>query len=198
MLRPSHPPYLRFQARIYAAAGDPRRALAIYDKLLEKTPKAYPLHLERTRILCRFRVTKKCLAGAKKLLSMRVSAEAYVFEGQALVQKRRAARAIRSFRKAVALDPNHAYAQFMLGRTQYDEARFRKAISSLRRCLDLAEEGVPFWPDIHYFLGMAYGKVESKRLARKHLQAYLKTKGNPENQETAIQRKTASDALKRL
>jgi predicted Zn-dependent protease len=197
-LGPKSRDYLLYQARILARTGNAAQAVEILTALLRKHPKDLQVLQERTRIYCQHRDTRHCLKGAKRLVALGAKREGYLLQGQAHLQRRRPAQAIRAFRKATLIDRHDGWAAFLLGRTLYDEEQYRRAITELQRSLNLTDKGQPCWPDIHYLLGMSYASKGSRRLAEKHLRRYLSTQGNPNNPETAVQKKTASETLKRL
>jgi predicted Zn-dependent protease len=196
-IKPKERGHRMIEARVAAESGDARQALQLYDALLGERPSDLEVLSAKARILCRFRDTKRCITVAQELIRKQPTPEAFLLEGQGHLQERNPAQAMRSFRRAIALDRGHAEAHFMLGRTLFDENSFTAAIGSLRQSLDLAEESSPWWPDLHYFLGMSYLRSKSARLGITHLNRYLSTKGNPENPETSAQKKAAQDAIKR-
>jgi tetratricopeptide (TPR) repeat protein len=195
---PGNLSYLVIKARISETRGRVNDALSIYEDLLVKHPKQRRIILFRAQLLCRNRITKRCLKAAQAILRLWDAPEGYLLQGLGYLQKRKPGKAMRAFKKAIAKKKNYAEAHFLLGRTSYDDASYRKALTSLIRCMELAEENAPWWPDIHYFLGMSYFKVRNKRMAQKHLKKYLTTKGNPKNVETGEQQRTAKSTLKKL
>ena len=190
--------YLVIKARISEASGRTKDALAIYEDLLKAKPKKRRIMLLRARLLCRNRITKRCMTAARAIQKQWGDPEGYLLQGLGLLQLRKPSKAMRAFRKAIGKKKHYAEAHFLLGRTQYYDAVYRKALASLIRCLDLADETARWWPDVHYFLGMSYVKVRNKRMAKKHLQRYLSTKGNPDNLETSEQQRTAKATVKKL
>jgi tetratricopeptide (TPR) repeat protein len=190
--------YRVIQARIAEASGNPKDALAIYEDLLAGKTREREISRLRARLLCLSRITKRCLAAANEILKRFGDPEGYLLQGLAHLQLRKPARAVSAFRKAIAKKKGYAEAHFLLGRTLYHDAAYRKALSSLIRCSELADETARFWPDVHYLLGMSYFKVGNKRLARTHLTKYLSTPGNPDNVETGEQQRTAKDSLRKL
>ena len=195
---PKKQAYLVIRARIAEASGHPKEALTIYENLLEKQPNQPQIALLRARLLCRNRITKRCLKAAKAVLKRWGVAEGHLLMGLAQLQQRKSGKAMRSFKKAIAKNKDYAEAHFLLGRTQFHDAVFRKALTSLIRCLELADETARWWPDVHYFLGMSSFKVNNKRMAGKHLKKYLSTQGNPDNVETSEQKRSAKSTLKKL
>ncbi len=191
-------PYLVIKARIYETSNKAKDALKIYEDLLARQPKQRRIVLLRARLLCRNRSTKGCITAARVILKTFGDPEGHLLMGQAYLQKRKQGKAVRAFKKAIAKKKDYAEAHFLLGQTLYHDASFRKALTSLIRCLELAEESAHWWSDIHYFLGMAYFKVQNKRLAKKHLSKYLTTPGNPDNVETSEQKRSAKAILKKL
>ncbi|MFH2007257.1 MAG: tetratricopeptide repeat protein [bacterium] len=195
--QPKNRQYLIYRAMIASASGDPKAAARIYEDLLKTRPKDLQVMTLRARLFCRHRDTRRCLSGALAIQKLSPGAEGHLLAGLAYLQLRRSGQAIKSFQKAIAQQKRHAYAHFLLGRTFYDDAAYRKALTGLLRSQELAEETAVWWSDIHYFLGMSYYKIRNTRLAHTHLRKYLSTKGNPDNPETGAQRLTAQSSLKR-
>ncbi len=195
---PKNLSYLVIKAKIAETSGRTKDALSIYDGLLDKRPKSRRIMLLRAQLLCRHRITKRCLKASKTILKQWDAPEGHLLRGLGYLQERKPGKAMRAFKKAIAKKNDYAEAHFLLGRTRYDDAAYRKALASLIRCVELAEEMARWWPDIHYFLGMSYFKVRNKRMAQKHLRKYLATKGNPDNVETSEQQRTAKSTLKKL
>jgi len=190
--------YLVIKARIAEAMGHPKEALSIYEDVLAKQPDQRPIALLRARLLCRNRITKRCLKAAQTILKRWGAAEGHLLAGLGHLQQRKPGLAVRDFKNAIAKKKDYAEAHFLLGQTHYHDAVYRKALTSLIRCAELADEAARWWPDVHYFLGMSYYKVHNKRMASKHLTKYLSTKGNPDNVETSEQQRTARSSLKKI
>jgi len=78
--------------------------------------------------------------------------------------------AIESFKKAIKINPDYAYAHYNLGRNYYILAEYQKAIKSCKQMIRIN----PDYADAHMILGMIYNSTGDRGNALEEYKVLMK------------------------
>jgi len=105
---------------------------------------------------------------AKKVLSMKETADTNALLGSMLIDRSEYAEAEKYLRRAVDLNPNHFNSQHDLGRILIKQQKFTEALPVLQRAALL----MPYSADVHYQLFLTFTRLKRKSEADKELQLF--------------------------
>jgi beta-barrel assembly-enhancing protease len=96
--------------------------------------------------------------------------------GQVLIMKGDYEKAIQKLSQASLLDPQNGTTAFLLGRAYQEKGENILALENFQKALNLGSEG----EDLHYYLGMLYGKLNDLDQAHYHFGKSFAKKGDRE------------------
>jgi len=169
----NRPAYQAALGEAHERSGRSDLAITYYDEALKLDPSLVDVRIRRARIQLRVGRLSDALDDLKTAVRKEKRADALVLIGDCYLEMRRISSAVRAYQEAAKVDEGFADAYYKLGRAHHDEGKAKKAITQLRKALEVGMEKAPWTADAHLLLGYAYKQLRQQTEAIEQFKRYL-------------------------
>ncbi len=157
--------FLLMQTKLYGGYENPAEASAKFREWLEKTETKAMAYYGMGLLQRRQRMMQEAVDSLKSAINLRPDLVPILVElGETYFQMGEFDKANSVVSSALILEPDQEMALYVLGRTQLEQGRAAEASKNLARAARVNDR----LPAIHYYLGLAYGRLN--QLAEAHYQ----------------------------
>jgi len=157
--------FLLMQTKLYGSYENPAEASAKFREWLAKPETKAMAYYGMGLVQRRRRMMQEAVDSLKSAINLRPDLVPILVElGETYFQMGEFDKANSVVSSALILEPDQPMALYVLGRTQLEQGRATEASTNLARAARVDDR----LPSIHYYLGMAYGKLN--QLAEAHYQ----------------------------
>jgi len=157
--------FLLMQTKLYGGYENPAEASAKFRDWLERPETKAMAHYGMGLLQRRQRMMPESVDSFKMAINLRPDLVPILVElGETYFQMGEFDKASSVVSSALILEPDQAMALYVLGRTQLEQGKVAEASKNLARAARVNDR----LPSIHYYLGLAYGRLN--QLAEAHYQ----------------------------
>jgi predicted Zn-dependent protease len=176
--------FMLMQVKLYGSYEIPKEAEPKFREWFERPETRAMAYYGRGLMRRRQRLMDEAVKSFKNAIALRPDLAPILVElGETYFEMGELEKAQQVLNSAVTLEPDQPVALYALGRCQLEQGQVAEASKQLARAAKINDR----LPSIHYYLGLAYGKMNQLADAHYHFGIHYKRKGSLRNAQFHFQ-----------
>ncbi len=176
--------FILMQVKLYGSYGSPKEAEPKFRDWFEKPETRAMAYYGTGLMRRRQRLMDEAVKSFKSAIALRPDLAPILVElGETYFEMGELDKAQQVLNSALTLEPDQPVALYALGRCQLEQGQVAEASKQLARAAQINDR----LPSIHYYLGLAYGKMNQLADAHYHFGIHYKRKGSLRNAQFHFQ-----------